>query len=267
MYTIDSLRKGSIDPKSPLADTTLEGRDWMSGQAALAAEYMEQQGLEGIEHIGPFLRHPMPSLEKDGPLSLLVLPKGSIIHRVDLRPVRGFPAVPFAMFMVTSAGQPFELQADLLVQCNDVRPGRISKDGSDRLTLVETRIAIVNPSRDYAFYVSLDSWAELNGPDLSARLQAAWRQSEGKSSSRKMSAMEVLLSAGVDTAGLDYDKEVVDVSRHPFFGPPDSYSRVVHASDTILKAFPDETDPIQFRSCSCWVTRPCVCGKRNGKKS
>ncbi len=264
MYTIDTLRNGSIDPNSHLADTSPEGKDWMLGQAALAAEYMEQQGLKSIDYIGPFLRHPVPILEKEGPLSLLVLPKGSIIHRVDLRPVRGFPAVPFAMFMVTSVGQTFELQADLLVQCNDVRPGRIFKDGSPRLSLVETRIAIVNPSRDYAFYVSLDSWAELNGAELSARLQAAWRRSEGKSSSRKMSVTDVILSAGVDTAGLDYDEKVEDACRHPFFGPPDSYSRVVHISDKILNEFPDETDPTQFRACSCSITRPCVCGKRSG---
>lgn len=265
MYTIDSLRNGPIDPNAHLADPSLEDKDWMSSQAALAAEYMKQQGLESVEYIGPFLRHPVPMLESEGPRSLLVLPKGSIVHRVDLRPIRGFPAVPFAMFMLTSPGQPFELQADLLVRCNHVSPGRISEDGSKRLSLVETRIAIVNPSRDYAFYVSLDSWAELNGAELSAGLQAAWRQAEDLSSSRKMSAMDALKSAGVDTAGLDYDEKVEDVCRHPFFGPPDSYSRVEHISDKILKALPDETDPSQFRACSCSITRPCVCGKRSGK--
>ncbi|SBW84685.1 hypothetical protein PVE_R2G0659 [Pseudomonas veronii 1YdBTEX2] len=264
MYTIDSLRNGSIDPHSHLADTSPQGKDWMSGQASLAAQYMEQQGLSSIDYIGPFLRHPVPILENEGPLSLLVLPKGSIIHRVDLRPVRGFPAVPFAMYMVTSVGKTFELQADLLVRCNDVRPGRISKDGSKRLSLVETRIAIVNPSRDYAFYVSLDSWAELKGAELSARLQAAWHQSEAQSSSRKMSVMETLHTAGVDTAGLDYDEKVQDECRHPFFGPPDSYSRVEHISAKILGGFPDDSDPSQFRACSCPITRPCVCGKRSG---
>lgn len=185
------------------------------------------------------------AFEKNTIREFIILSAGTIVHRVDQRPVRGHPVISAISYLSCQKGDPFVLASDQLVKVSEIS----EFEGV-------ARFGIKTDSRDFLYFIEVNEWEASNGKLQTEQFVSAM-ESQGASvsvttaESPGMIAVKFFRSVGLDLA----------TSLWLFS------TMVTEATYKSFLAFPDAADASKFKQCGCWVTRPCPACRQVAEKS